>query len=77
MTWTPKVGDVVRLNDCGLETVFGTAMGLRHMKNLEMRITEVGSSVTSPEPTYPVEVDNEEINFYLLHHWCFDLVEAA
>jgi hypothetical protein len=33
--------------------------------------------MTFPEPTYPVEVDSEEINAYLIDHHCFDVVERG
>ena len=43
-----------------------------------MKITEVDMrSLTHPEPTYPVEVDNEEVGMFLIDHRCFDIVEAA
>lgn len=71
----PKVGDIVRLNDCGLEQCFGHANDLAHMKTLEMRVTQVdATSVTYPEPTFCLEVDNEAINQHLLDHHCFDIV---
>lgn len=74
----PKVGDTVVLNDCGMEQVFGRTLGLSHMKTLRMKVTHVDrESLTFPEPTYPVEVDNEEINFFLIDHNCFDIVERA
>ena len=74
----PKIGDTVVLNDNGLEQVFGRSLGLAHMKTLRMKITDVDmNSPTYPEPTYPVEVDNPEINAYLIDHHCFDIVEAA
>ena len=74
----PKVGDTVVLNDNGLEQVFGHSHGLAHMKTLRMRITDVDmNSPTFPEPTYPVEVDNAEINYFLIDHHCFDIVERA
>lgn len=73
----PKVGDVVCLNDDGLEAIFGTSLGLSHMKTLEMRITHVdGKSLTEPELTFPVSVDNAEIDTYLIDHWCFDIVRG-
>ncbi|UUZ75446.1 hypothetical protein LP414_27405 [Polaromonas sp. P1(28)-13] len=69
----PAVGDSVRLNDTGLEQCFGTKLGMSHMKTLVMKITYVSpTSMTSPEPSFPVEVDNPEINQLLLDHWCFD-----
>jgi len=74
----PKVGDTVVLNDEGLEQVYGRKAGLNHMKTLRMKITHVDAeSLTFPEPTYPVEVDNPEINIFLIDHNCFDIVERA
>lgn len=74
----PKVGDVVRLNDCGLEQCFGRASGMSHMKTLKMRVTQVDSvSLTFPEPTFALEVDNEEINQFLIDHHCFDIVRRV
>jgi hypothetical protein len=68
----------VRLNDRGIEQCFGNARGLRHMKTLTMKVTHVGAeSVTFPEPTFEVEVDNEEINSFLIDHTCFDVVGRA
>lgn len=72
----PKVGDTVVLNDCGLEQVFNRKLGLGHMKSLRMKVTQVDTeSMTFPEPTFCLEVDNAEINAYLIDHWCFDIVE--
>jgi hypothetical protein len=74
----PKVGDTVVLNDFGLRQVFNKTLGLGHMKTLRMKITFVDSqSMTHPIPTYPVDVDNIEINAYLIDHHCFDIVESA
>lgn len=74
----PNVGDVVRLNDEGLEQIFGRRTGLSHMKSLQMRITAVDDqSMTYPEPTFIVKVDNPEINQYLIDNHCFDIVKRA
>lgn len=74
----PKVGDTVVLNDCGIEQIYGKKVGLSHMKTLRMKVTHVDSeSITSPELTFPLEVDNEEINMFLIDNWCFDIVAAA
>lgn len=74
----PKVGDTVVLNDEGLDICFGKTLGLAHMKSLRMKITFVDSvSMTAPEKTYVVEVDNPEINCFLLYHSCFDVLGAA
>jgi len=73
----PKVGDTVRLNDEGLEVCFGSVVGLAHMKTLDMKITFVDSeSMTEPEETFVVQVDNEGINRFLISHWCFDIVAS-
>ena len=72
-----KVGDIVVLNNNGVSQVFGTVNGLSHMKTLKMRITYVDKqSITFPEKVYPVEVDNPEINQYLIDDNCFDVVEG-
>lgn len=74
----PKVGDTVVLNDFGLEQVFNRKLGLGHMKTLRMKVTQVDAeSMTFPEPTFCLEVDNEEINAYLIDHHCFDIVEST
>lgn len=74
----PNVGDIVRLNDLGLEQVFGSARGKSFMKKLELRITKVDpESITYPEPTFAVEVDDPEINQFLIDHRCFDIVRRA
>ena len=72
----PKVGDRVRLNDDGLETCFGSKIGLAHMKSLTMKVVRVDTeSLTSPEETFVVEVDDPEIGELLTYHWCFDIVQ--
>lgn len=74
----PNVGDTVVLNDTGLRQVFNKTMGLAHMKTLRMKVTQVDSeSMTFPEPTFCLEVDNPEINAFLIDHHCFDIVESA
>lgn len=73
--WMPKVGDVVRFNDWGLEQVYNRASGLAHMKTLELTITWVDfESMTEPEKTYVVNVSDPEINRYMIDSACFDLV---
>ncbi len=72
----PKVGDTVVLNDYGLNMIFGDARGLAHMKTLRMKITYVDTmSMTEPEETFCVEVDNPEISKYMIDHWHFDIIE--
>lgn len=72
----PDVGDVVVLNDNGLEQIYGTTRGLAHLKTLRMRIMHVDDeSMTYPEPTFVVTVDNEDINQFLIDHTCFDIVK--
>lgn len=74
----PNVGDTVRLNDYGLEQIYGSARGLGHMKTLLMKVVRVEeTSVTYPEPTFPLEVDNQDINAFLLDNHCFDIVRRA
>lgn len=74
----PKVGDVVCFNDSGLEQVFGSATGNSFMKKLELRITHVDDeSLTYPEPTFAVRVDDPEIDRFLIDHTCFDIVRRV
>lgn len=74
----PKVGDTVVLNDAGLRQVFNNTLGLGHMKTLRMKVTQVDAySMTFPEQTFCLEVDNPEISAYLVDHRCFDIVESA
>lgn len=74
----PSIGDTVVLNDYGLEVIFGTSLGLQHMKSLRMKITWVDQmSMTEPEETFIVEVDNADIDAFLIYHTCFDIVETA
>lgn len=72
----PKVGDTVALNDHGLKTLFGSHWATaRHMKTLRMKITWVDKqSMTAPEQTFIVRVDNADINHYMISHWDFDIV---
>ena len=72
---TLKAGDTVTLNDTGLKQVFGTTVGMSHLKTLKMKITFVSTeSWTEPEKTFEVRVDNPEIDQFLIDNWCFDLV---
>lgn len=71
----PTVGSIVRFNDVGLEQCFGSAIGKSFMKRMDMRITYVDdTSMTYPEPTFVVEVDNPDINQFMIDHNCFDIV---
>lgn len=72
----PRVGDRVHINNYGLEQVFGSSLGLAPMKNVVYTFIHVDDeSITSPEITYPVEVDDPDLNCYLLSHICFELIE--
>ena len=71
-----QVGDKVRLNDDGLIQCFGTTRGLARMKQIVLTITSHDPvSMTEPAETHIVEVDDQEINQFLLDDRCFDLVE--
>lgn len=75
MKLKPSVGQKVRLNDEGLESIWQTTLGLSHMKTKVMTLTHVDNeSITYPEITYIVQVDDPDINSYLLNHTMFDLV---
>lgn len=71
-----SVGDTVVLNNHGLEVCFGNRRGLEHMKTKRMCITHIDAkSITSPEKTHIVEVDDPEINALMLYDACFDVVK--
>ena len=75
---TMKVGDRVRLNDIGLEQCFGVATGKSALKRITYTITHVDQqSLTYPEPSFPVEVDDPELNQLLLDDYCFDIVRGS
>lgn len=75
----PKVSDIVTLNDYGIRQIFGTGSveSLQHMKTLKMKVIWVDSmsATAPPRLTFPVEVDNTDINRYLIDHWCFDIAK--
>lgn len=74
----PNVGDTVVLNDAGLRAVFGTTIGLSHMKTHKMKITSVGAeTMTDDVDTRIVEVDDKEINRFFLNNHDFDIVESV
>jgi hypothetical protein len=76
---TMRVGDKVRLNDFGIEQVFGTRGGraLSILKTVVHTITKVDpESMTYPEATFVVEVEDPELNEFLLSDACFDPVVA-
>ena len=69
-----KRGDIVHLNDEGIQAVFGYR-GLRHMKTLNMKVTRISSeSLTYPESCYDMDVDNADINRFVLIDDYFDLM---
>ncbi len=73
----PKVGDTVHLNDEGLETIYGSKTGVTHMKTLNMKVTWVATrSLTAPEETFSLRVDNPDINKFMLDNWMFSIVPS-
>ncbi|WP_297478305.1 hypothetical protein [Ferrovum sp.] len=63
----PKVGDIVRLNKYGLQTIFGSERGLSHMLTKEFKVIQIDKEpVTWPELTYPMKVDDPEISQFLI-----------
>lgn len=72
------VGKKVRLNDDGIEQIYGkdSAPGLQHMKTLEMTVLEMSSvSLCAPETLFEVRVDNPDIDTFIIDNWCFDPVK--
>lgn len=70
-----KIGDTVILNIEGYKQCFGTNIGYSAWANRKMKIIEVDSmSMTQPEETYMVEVDDQDINMFMIDDHCFTKV---
>lgn len=73
----PRVGDVVVLNAHGIAQCFGSVAGLSHMQTLRMKVTSIDSeSATDILETFPLDVDNPDVDMFLIDNWCFDIVET-
>lgn len=79
-----KIGCVVRLNQQGLETIFGddvmAAVRSGHIQPKLMRITDIDPvPLVEHEGTtiHAVEVDDPYINQFLIDTACFDVVAEA
>ena len=71
-----KAGDKVTLNDIGIEGCFGTKLGLSHMKTHVMTVTWVDTeSMTDDIPAFIVDVDDPEINCFMLNNHYFDIAQ--
>jgi len=69
MKTKPFVGQRVYLNDEGMEMVCGLKSREEIRQASDMTITYVASeSLTFPEDTFAIEVDQPLINVYLLDH---------
>ena len=73
----PRVGQRVRLNDYGLEQIFGSKFGLSVVKEKLMRITWVACIPAAGTDIWPVEVDDEQVNQFLIDNLCFDDAEPG
>lgn len=71
-----KIGDVVRLNATGVMQCFNTNPEWEDFySNIHMRITYISKeSLTYPETTYEVRVDNAHINSLMIDNRCFTKV---
>lgn len=69
-----KVGDIVTLNNDGVMRCFGSSIGLSHLKTLQMKVT--GTKYMS-EWIHDVQVDNPEINQFMLCDLDFTVVKRA
>ncbi len=80
-----KIGSIVRLNQQGLETIFGddvmAAVKSGHIVPRTMRITDIDPAPLCEDDSgtiHSVEVDDPYINQFLIDTACFDVVlEAA
>jgi hypothetical protein len=74
----PKVGDIVVLNEYGFESIYGTNIGAKTMSLVTMKVTAVDKkSMTEPQKTFMIDVDNPELNQFMLSHWGVDIVRSA
>jgi hypothetical protein len=72
----PLPGDVVRLNDQGMQNIHGLTSAEMVRQAQRMVITYVTRySMTSPEPTWGITVDQPLINEFILSHHDVDLIE--
>lgn len=73
----PRVGDLVRLNDTGLKSAFGSTVGVGFMKSKLLRVVSVGpKSLVNGADIREIKVDDKDISIFLLHTGCFDIVET-
>ena len=71
----PVVGMVVTLNDSGLDNIFGSKMGLSHMKTKELRITEIYSEIPLDDcRIWDIAVDDKDISQFMINTLDFDEV---
>jgi hypothetical protein len=71
----PKVGQKIRLNRVGIRQIFNCSVVPSALLNQVFTITKVDDdSMTEPEKTWMIEVDDPEINQFMIDNWCFDLV---
>lgn len=77
MIKNPVVGMRVNLNDAGLDCIFGSHVGLGHMKSLEMEIVEVYAELCCDDgcKIYDVSVSVEDINQFMISSAFFDEVK--
>lgn len=79
-----KIGSIVRLNQQGLETIFGddvmAAVKSGHIVPRTMRITDIDPAPLCEDDSgtiHSVEVDDPYINQFLIDTACFDVVMEA
>ena len=77
MNTKPYKGQKVRLNDTGLDVIFGSSHRADYMKSKIMTITYVQPiPMNLGEETWVVEVDDPEIKSCFLYSQCFDPVDT-
>jgi len=69
-------GDIIKFNDSGLETVYGSSVGLAFHKNMEMEVTSISEPMTETGDCI-ITVNNLEVNQFLLLDEGFDLVRRG
>lgn len=76
MKQKPLVGDIVRLNDEGMSQIGGLTSAKQIEQSRRMTITAVDhDSMTAPEETWMIDVDQPLMNLFLISHHDVDLIE--
>lgn len=73
MLKNPQTGDKIRFNEDGLNCVYGSSMGLSHMKGLDLIIQSVVMEIPCDDADiWQITVTDPEIDQFILNSGMFD-----